>query len=371
MTGNPWPPGAATGVGSMPGTDPLEAAKVVIGELPELPHLPELPARGLGADMIGRTAALLVDLAIEEVTSGYRVTAKPGRDHNRAVSLLRTDLDAFDESLGQAGAYPHVVKVQAAGPWTLAAGIELRNGHQVLTDDGALREFTASLAEGLAEHAAEVARRTGATVVVQLDEPSLPAVLAGMLPTPSGYGTVPAVAESDAQAALRTVLGAVPGPGIVHCCAPNPPIALLRAAGAGALGVDVSLVGGAQATDVSLVGGARATDVSLGGAQATGVSLAGGADATDALGEAWDGGATLLLGVVPALEPASPLTLREAAGRAFELADRIGFPRAALARNAVPTPACGLAGASPAWARRALALARDVGRAFVEPPQGW
>lgn len=49
----------------MPGTDPAEAVAVVLGELPDLPHLPELPARGAGADLTGRTAALLVDLPVE------------------------------------------------------------------------------------------------------------------------------------------------------------------------------------------------------------------------------------------------------------------------------------------------------------------
>jgi hypothetical protein len=177
-------------------------------------------------------------------------------------------------------------------------------------------------------------------VVVQLDEPSLPAVLAGRLPTPSGYGTVPAVEDADAQAALHTVLDAVPGPRIVHCCAANPPIELLRRAGADALGVDLLLVEAKAAT-------------------------------TDAMGEAWDGGATLLLGVVPSLEPPTPITLRDAVRPAFELADRLGFPRDTLADRAVPTPTCGLAGATPQWARRVLALVRDAGRAFVEPPEGW
>ncbi|HEY0641150.1 MAG TPA: methionine synthase, partial [Pseudonocardiaceae bacterium] len=223
----------------MPGTDPVEAARTVAGEVPELPYLPELPGRGLGADLIGRTAALLVDLAIEEVTSGYRVTARAGRDHQRAVGLLRADLDAFDEALD--GLRPAVVKVQAAGPWTLAAGIELRTGHRVLTDPGAVREFTASLAEGLAQHAAEVAKRTGAHVVVQLDEPGLPAVLSGRLATPSGLGTVNPVPAPDAQAALREVLAALPRPVVVHCCAAEPPIGLLRGAGADAVSFDLSL----------------------------------------------------------------------------------------------------------------------------------
>lgn len=333
-----FPPGTATGIGSLPGTDPLEAARVVAGELPDLPHLPELPARGVGADLIGRTTALLVDLATEVVPSGYRVTARPGRDHRRAVDLLRTDLDALDEALD--AARPIWVKLQAAGPWTLSADVELRNGHRVLTDHGARREFAASLAEGLAQHVDEVARRTGASVVVQLDEPSLPAVLAGSLPTPSGFGTVAAVPEPDAELLLRGLIEALPVPVIVHCCAPKAPIALLRAAGARALALDAALIGSHTA-------------------------------ALDAVGEAWDAGVTLLLGLVPALAPEPEPTLRELARPALELADQVGFARERLAELVIPTPSCGLAGASPEWARRAMALCRDLGRAFVDPPAAW
>ena len=36
-----WPSGAATGVGSLPGTDPAEAVAVAFGEEPDLPFLPE------------------------------------------------------------------------------------------------------------------------------------------------------------------------------------------------------------------------------------------------------------------------------------------------------------------------------------------
>src|SRR3954451_18461113 len=139
-----WPSGAATAIGSMPGSDPVEAAAVVFGELPDFPHLPELPARGVGADMLGRTAALLVDLAVEVVPSGYRVAARPGREHRRAVDLLRWGVDAIDEAAGP----PPLGKTQFAGPWTLAAGIELPRGHRVLTDHGAVREFTESMLEG-------------------------------------------------------------------------------------------------------------------------------------------------------------------------------------------------------------------------------
>ncbi len=341
----PWPAGTATAIGSMPGIDAGEAARTVVGELPQLPHLPELPDRGVGADMIGRTAALLVDLAVELVPSGYRVTARPGRDHRHGADLLRTDLDALEEAADSAGGRPEVIKVQAAGPWTLAAAVELHSGHKVLTDSGAVREFAASLAEGLRVHATEVSRRLGVATVVQLDEPGLPAVLAGSVPTPSGYGTVPAVHEDRAIELLGGVLDALPAPRIVHCCAPRPPLALLHRAGADALAVDAELLTGAP----------RAT--------------------IDALGEAWDSGVLMLLGLVPAIEPAvstgGPPTLTGLAMPALDLVDRLGFDRVLLAERCLPTPSCGLAGATPSWARRALTLARELGQAFVDPPDSW
>jgi hypothetical protein len=338
-----WPDGAATGVGSLPGTDAREAAATVVGELPLLPHLPELPARGVGADMIGRTAGLLVDLAVEVVPTGYRVTARRGQDHRRAVDLLRGDLDAFEEACEPVR--PEWVKVQAAGPWTLAAAVELHSGHRVLTDHGAVAEFAASLQEGLRVHVAEVAARTGARVLVQLDEPTLPAVLAGTLPTASGYGTVRAVGRNEAQDALRDLITGLGVPVVVHCCADRPPVRLLAGAGVAGIGIDATL---------PVFRGETALPAAL-----------------DALGEVWDAGTPLLLGLVPGRAPAVAPQLRDLARQAFELADRLGFDRSRLGALAVPTPACGLAGAAPAWAERAMALVRDLGRAFVDPPEDW
>ena len=63
---------AATGIGSWPGTSARQAAEIVVGELHTLPHLVELPARGVGADLIGRTLALLGD-------DGQTGTDAPGR----------------------------------------------------------------------------------------------------------------------------------------------------------------------------------------------------------------------------------------------------------------------------------------------------
>ena len=126
--------GVATGVGSMPGTDPAEATRTVLGELPDLPHVPELPARGAGADLTGRGAALLVDLPVDLQPSGWRLTGRPGRDLTRTAAYLRQDLDelaeAFDGWTGR-------LKLQVAGPWTLAASTWLPRGERVVSDPGA------------------------------------------------------------------------------------------------------------------------------------------------------------------------------------------------------------------------------------------
>jgi methionine synthase II (cobalamin-independent) len=326
----PWPAGAATGIGSLPGTDPVEASRLVFGELPDLPHLPELPARGAGADMIGRSAALLVDIPVEIAPSGWRCTSRPGRDLRRARDFLAWDLDAFE---AQAAGYVGALKVQVAGPWTLAADVELASGHRVVTDHGATRDLAESLAEGLQAHLADLAMRVpGAHLIVQLDEPSLPAVLGGRLPTASGYGTVRAVQASVATQTLRAVLEVVPPGGrVVHCCAPDVPIALLRDAGADAIAVDAGLL----------------TD-----------------DMHDALGEAVDAGVALWLGVLPSTDATISVdTARAPIQRLWQV---LGFPGKQLAESVVPTPACGLAGADPDYVRRAMTVLRDTGRSLLD-----
>src|SRR5215467_889258 len=153
----PWPAQTATGVGSMPGTDPDEAIAVILGELPNLPHLPELPARGPGADLVGRTAALLVDMPVETTATGWRLAERRGRDLGLAAGLMEADLDALEAATaGYSGAF----KIQLCGPWTLAASLTLTHSMEpALADGGAVADLAASLAEGAAAHAADIRRR--------------------------------------------------------------------------------------------------------------------------------------------------------------------------------------------------------------------
>jgi methionine synthase II (cobalamin-independent) len=330
----PWAPGSATGVGSMPGADPEHTCAVVMGELPDFPFLPELPGRGVGADMLGRTAALLVDMPVETTAGGWKLATRPGRDQRRAASFLAFDLDAAQQAAeGYSGPY----KISVCGPLTLAAGIELsRSLNPALADPGALADLVNSLAEGLAQHVCGLRERIpGATIVVQLDEPSLPAVLAGHIPTASALNMVRALDETAARAALGPVLAATTASTVVHCCASDTPFLLIRDAGADAVSFDLATVG---------------------------------RDNLDALAEVADGGLGLLAGALPTEQDPDrkPRPPRETAEAVITLWRRMTLEPRWLAEQLVITPACGLAGLSPQLARTALAHCREAARIAPE-----
>lgn len=328
---------AASGIGSLPGTDLGAALRLVfdgLGGVPGLPYLPELPARGVGADMTGRSAGLLVDIAVELAPSGWRVADAPGRDHGRSLGHLRRDLDQLEE---HTQGYQGPLKVQAAGPWTLAAAVELKHGDKVLADHGAVRDLAESLAEGLARHLAELRRRVpGATLVLQLDEPALPGVLRGTVPTASGFGRLRAIEEPVARDTLHRVIEAAGphSPVVVHCCAPDVPFATLRGAGAAAVSVDWSLLTTRQ---------------------------------DEQLAELIESGLVLYAGAVPSLDPAAPAPpgYRQVVEQILALR-RIGLSARQIADAVVVTPSCGMAGASPQWASRAQRLCLDAARALAE-----
>src|SRR6201989_430620 len=106
----------------MPGTDPGEAMRGGAGEVPAFPPLPELPDRGPGADLTGRTAALLVEIPVEVTPRGWRLAERPGRDLSRARTMLSSDLDVMEEVLD---GFRGPLKIQLCGPWTLGATLEM------------------------------------------------------------------------------------------------------------------------------------------------------------------------------------------------------------------------------------------------------
>jgi methionine synthase II (cobalamin-independent) len=241
------------------------------------------------------------------------------------VSHLGEDLDAVEErGQGYAGAF----KVAVAGPWTIAGSVELRHGDKALSDPGACRDIAASLADGLRNHVAEVRKRLPdvTTVVVQLDEPALPAALRGSVPTASGFGKLAAIEEHVVESALAAVvreLAAVDVPVVVHCCARDVPVALLHRAGVAGVGLDMSL-----------------------------------AVADDPLGEFLEAGGVLFAGVLPAVDAPLP-AVEQAVAPVRTLWHTLGLPTKTLA-TVVPTPVCGMAGASPMHAKAATRRCTEV-----------
>ena len=181
------------------------------------------------------------------------------------------------------------------------------------------------------QHLAQVRRLVpGAELVLQLDEPSLPAVLAGHLPTASGFGTIRAVDRQVVLAGLRAVLaGADGGETLIHCCAPGIPLPLLRQTGAD------------LATDTALLDGRGWEEV------------AGGIE----------DGMTLYAGCVPTAGPV-PRAQSVAAGLVSRFRE-IGLPPTTLG-GLVVTPACGLASVSPQVAREIQRTCVDAAKELTE-----
>ena len=298
----------ASGVGSWPGTDVREALRAVRDILPGphgLPYLPELPGRGPGAELLGRTAGLLVDLSVDLQPSGWRFVDRPGHDAHRTAALWMRDLDELAEAFD---GYDGRLKLQVAGPWTLASGLALHRGERAIVDEGACRDLVGSLAEGVRSHLDRVQRLLpDATLVLQLDEPSLPTALQGLLSTASGFGTLRALDPQVAATGLGTVLAAAGDRDVlVHCCATGIPLPLLRATGA-ALSVDTALL-------------------TLRGWEGLAVGI--------------EDGMTLYAGCVPTVgAPPSPVDVADALSSTWH---RLGMPVTGL-DDLVVTPACGLA----------------------------
>ena len=327
-----------TGIGSMPGTDSAESARIVVGEF-DIPFLVELPARGPGADMIGRTLALVAsvtgEFAAETTPDGWRLSGgrsggELGRQMRRGASWLAEDLDRLEHELD---GFSGQVKVQVAGPWTLASALESVRGTRLVADASACSDLASALGESVAAHVQDVRRRIpGAQVVVQVDEPGLPSVLAGHIRPPSGRGALRTPELPEVVAALAGVRALAEEAGAVqtvaHTCAAEVPFDVLARAAFGAVALDAVLVG--QAAD-------------------------------EALGAWWESGGVVALGLVPSLD-GSETTAESLARSVTGTWRRIGYGISDVGARTWLSPTCGLAGASPSWARRVGGLMRDAAR---------
>lgn len=111
----------------------------------------------------------------------------------------------------------------------------------------------------------------------------------------------------------------------MHCCASDVPIDLIRTAGAGFVSIDLTWSDEPHRND-------------------------------DALGRAWESGLGILAGCVPST---SADEIGEARASApLRVLHRLGLEDPVWLEQVAVTPACGLAGASPAWRPRIRRCAR-------------
>jgi len=324
----------ATGLGSLPGDDFPGALRFVLDELGPNAFLPELPARGPGSGMIGRAVALLDGLGADLQPSGWRLTPGRGADQRRAVAQWRRDLDDLEE---HAVGYDGVIRIAVAGPLTLAASVSRPLGDLALADHGARRELAASLASGVAAAFSEVAARVpGARVAAQLDEPMLPLVLAGRVPTASGFSKHRRVEPAEAAASLalmREALSAVTDDVVLHCCAPGLSLEVVSRAGIGGVSLDAATL------DV------RGWDV---------------------VAQWLESGRRLVLGVVPTDVPGRVPALDDVVRGAVQGLGRLELDPALVVAHTDLSPACGLALWEPRAAREVLTLLRRAAPLVAE-----
>ena len=270
---------AVTGLGSLPGVDFPGAVGTTFDVVP-VPYLPELPARGPEATMIARGAAVLAGLDAELTTSGWRLAPTPGPDLRRSRAMLRDDLDMMAETVGD---YEGLLRVPVVGPWTLIASLHMQRGGAVLADSGARRDVGDSLREGTENLVEEIVRRMPRAVPrPQLDEPLLPSVLAGSVPTQGGLFRLAAIDQAEALGALARWGHGLPDRDVdLHCCAPGLPLlSVMRGTGLTGVAVDVGQLTTSDIDDLAGV-------MDLGGDVLLGVVADASTDVRAAVGRGW------------------------------------------------------------------------------------
>jgi len=190
-------PLAATGIGSVPFTDPEEAVALILEYLPQMPFWPQMVRLGFSEEMNVQAARGLPALRVDEGARVVSMDPEIPRDEALASFyelVLSGDLAAFAWeprdargffALLAAAAAPKfsgpVLKGQLSGPVTLAGIIKDAGGKPILFD----RELTQAVCQGLARRAAWQAarfRELGKDAVIFFDEPYLTGFGSAYLP---------------------------------------------------------------------------------------------------------------------------------------------------------------------------------------------
>jgi hypothetical protein len=308
-------PGVATGIGSLPHSDPRVAAELVLRCLPDLPAAPQLPARDAREGMIAQWLGALPEVEVDRdgtVGVGGTSDAEPECvfDVRAHAGLL-----AFLDAAAALDKQPLRVKVQLTGPLTLGVALAAAG----MPSARAFRRAAESArAWATALEVLVAARLPGTGIVLFFDEPALVA-------WKRGDGPLEREAAIDVLSGALAAVDCVTG---VHVCGDGD-VALALEAGPEVLGVEVG---------TELVRDA--------------VALARFLD-----GDGW-----IAWGAVPTDRPVGESAdphWRHLAAMWCELTRR-GCDPVTLRTRGLITPACGLAGYGASQAERVLGIAREL-----------
>lgn len=222
-------PLAATGIGSVPFTDPGEAVSLILESMPQLPFWPQMVRLGFAEEMTAQAARGLAVLKIDE--AGHTVHVDPDLPRDQVLAdfygaILAGELTPFAMEEKEARGFfallravaaadlpCRTLKGQLAGPVTFAGMVKDQEGKAILFD----RELTQAVCLGLARKAAWQARsfrEAGKEPVIFLDEPYLTGFGSAFLPI-SREEVLEILGQTVAE--LRQAAGEPLAVGL-HCC---------------------------------------------------------------------------------------------------------------------------------------------------------
>lgn len=308
-------PGLATGIGSLPHSDPVEAAHVVLRLVPDLPAAPQLPERDPREGMIAQWLHALPEVVVTDDGTCTLLGRSDEAPHCEFDAVSHAGLLTFLDVAAMAGARPARVKVQLTGPLTLGTALE---GLGMSTARAFRRAAVLCRAWATALEQLVASRLPGTDVVVFLDEPALVRWRRGEA----------ALDRDSAIDVLSGALAAIDGVTGVHVCGDGD-VGLAIEAGPQVLGVEVR----DDLTDHSLP-----------------------------LSRFLDGEGWVAWGAIATDRPVGESPdphWRHLAAVWCELARR-GCDPVVMRTRGLVTPACGLAGYGASQAERVLGIAHEL-----------
>lgn len=331
---NDLPPFLATGVGSLPHTDPDRAVRLVLSGFRDIPCWPQLPRRSFLENMYAQYAAGLPGAAFDGerlfVEGGEGVMAEAEAFYER---FLSEDLASFaipaeraeglHRLIGAAEGPYAAVKGQVTGPVSFGLMITDRRKKPVFYDPVG-RDLLVKHLLRVAQWQVAALSRLSPNVILVLDEPYLASVGSALL----------SLGRQEVVGCLDEIFDGLPGTLCgVHCCAN---------------------------TDWGLVLSSRAAYLSFDAYGYADSLLLYPKEVKAFLGR----GGKLAFGIVPtsseAVRRETPETLEERMQAILRKFEARGISRDIVSRAALLTPACGLGTLSEEEAERAVRLAGDL-----------